>query len=137
MDDGLDALDAALSHLASGLTGASLKAACEAAANPILTTARSLVPVGPTSAENERLYGGYEGALRDSLHTEVIASESKVTVKLIAGGKVNGADVYYAHFVEFGTSRMPATPFMRRAFETAKIAALDAFENSLEANLPT
>lgn len=38
---------------------------------------------------------------------------------------------YYGKFVEFGTSKMAAHPFMRPAFEASKQAALIAFENAM------
>lgn len=43
-------------------------------------------------------------------------------------GKLKGADnpndPYYWRFVEFGTSKMPARPFLRPAFESQKLAAV-------------
>lgn len=38
---------------------------------------------------------------------------------------------FYGKFVEFGTSKMAAHPFMRPAFEASKQAAVTAFENAL------
>lgn len=43
---------------------------------------------------------------------------------------VHGA-AFYGQFVEFGTSKMAAHPFMRPAFEASKQAALTAFENAM------
>jgi len=51
--------------------------------------------------------------------------ESKIRFSIGAGGKIkwkvkgeqNSAIPYYAHMVEFGTSKMAAQPFMRPAFE--------------------
>lgn len=43
---------------------------------------------------------------------------------------VQGA-AFYGKFVEFGTSKMAAHPFMRPAFEASKQAALTAFENAM------
>ena len=50
-----------------------------------------------------------------------------VTHRVIAGGKVKWkskgesqkGDAFYARFVEFGTSRLAQSPFMRPAFEAA------------------
>jgi HK97 gp10 family phage protein len=40
-------------------------------------------------------------------------------------------DAFYWWFLEFGTSKMPAQPYMRPAFETNKHAAVDLFGRSL------
>lgn len=40
-------------------------------------------------------------------------------------------DAYYGRFVEFGTSKMPARPFLRPAFEALKDQALQKFKNEL------
>lgn len=41
----------------------------------------------------------------------------------------NPNDPYYWRFIEFGTSKLPARPFMRRAFEITKFAAVEAIVN--------
>jgi HK97 gp10 family phage protein len=48
---------------------------------------------------------------------------------LTKGGGEN--DAYYGRFVEFGTSRQPAKPFLRPAFETKKIEAAFLFRNEM------
>ena len=40
-------------------------------------------------------------------------------------------DLYYWRFLEFGTAKMPARPFMRPAFEAQKMNAIDKFRESL------
>lgn len=40
----------------------------------------------------------------------------------------NKRDAFYARFVEFGTSKMPARPFLRPAFDAAQRRALQAVE---------
>ena len=40
-------------------------------------------------------------------------------------------DAYYWRFVEFGTAKMPAHPFLRPAFEAQKMAAIEKFRTSL------
>ena len=81
-----------------------LRGALRAGAKPILEAARASAPVATPSAENQRLYGGRAGALRDSLRISVKVKGGKVTASVKAGGIVKGgADVYYARFVEYGT----------------------------------
>ena len=43
-----------------------------------------------------------------------------LTAKNASSGAYNPKDPFYWRFVEFGTSKMPAKPFMRPAFEQAK-----------------
>lgn len=41
-------------------------------------------------------------------------------------------NAYYWRFLEFGTAKMPAAPFLRPAFESKKDEALQRFRESLE-----
>ncbi len=57
-----------------------------------------------------------------------VSFNSKVTVNGQSGklkGKVNA---YYAHMVEFGTSKMAAHPFLRPAFENSADKSVKAFQ---------
>jgi HK97 gp10 family phage protein len=49
----------------------------------------------------------------------------------VGGTYQNFGEFYYWRFVEFGTSKMPARPFLRPAFESNKQAMLDTFKNTL------
>lgn len=50
----------------------------------------------------------------------------------MAGRRRNVArDSYYWRFVEFGTSKMAARPFMRPAFEAKKVEAVDLIKQTL------
>lgn len=54
----------------------------------------------------------------------------KGLAKLKIGGAIRsltGGDAYYWHFVEFGTSKQTAHPFLRSTFEARKMEALAAF----------
>lgn len=60
--------------------------------------------------------------------------KAKAKAKKTAGGKIDyrkSGDAFYWRFVEFGTSKMRAQPFLRPAFESQKDAALDEFKQSL------
>jgi len=47
-------------------------------------------------------------------------------------GKGNpGGDTFYWRFLEFGTQKMAARPFMRRALENNTLSATDAFADAL------
>ena len=56
---------------------------------------------------------------------------SKFKSKTGKGGRDNPNDPYYWRFVEFGTSKMPAKPFLRPAFEQTKEQASSAIISTL------
>lgn len=51
-------------------------------------------------------------------------------------GRINANDAFYANWVERGTAKMAAKPFMRPAFETKKQAAVEAMRAYLIERLP-
>lgn len=50
-------------------------------------------------------------------------------------GAKNPSDPYYWRFVEFGTSKMPAKPFMRPAFEQSKNQAANEIIRTLRSEI--
>lgn len=147
---GGSALDEALKNLAPKLQMNVMRAALHAGARVIATEAKRLAPVGPPSPEGAKLYGGYAGALRDSVRVSTkIDKGGKILSSVKVGGKSRkGADVFYAHMVEFGarphsikkgaslksgklqTGKLhPGTrphPFVRPAFDAKAGAAVEA-----------
>lgn len=88
---------------------------------------------GPTELYHVGVRGGsgYGGRVRRSARRSVLQ----------AGGTVRQAqqsairddrDAYYWRFVEFGTSKMPARPFLRPAFESQKEKAVQVFSAVLK-----
>lgn len=131
-----------------------IRGALRAGAKPILEAARQNAPVGPTNFENITLYGGYTGALRDSIRISgrIDSRNGKVTASVKAGGITKrGADVFYAHMVEFGTrphalsgfkreKNHPGTnprPFMRPALDAQAGAAVAAAGEYIKKRLAT
>lgn len=138
-----------------------IRGALRAGATVIKQAAVANVPVGPTSSENAKAYGGYLGALRDTIRVSAKVRAGRVTASVIAGGKTkNGADVYYAQWVEYGTRPHTITvanaeglsfgghfyksvehpgakphPFMRRAFDTSARAAIPAIAEKVRSRL--
>ncbi len=82
-----------------------MRSALRAGAKPILDAAKAAAPVARPSTENLNIYGGYAGALRDSLRitTKIVEGRRVVAAVKVGGRKKGGADVYYARFVEYGT----------------------------------
>lgn len=105
---GLAELQRALDTLPARMEANIMRGAIRVGSRVIAEEARRLVPVGGPSAENERLYGGRPGLLRDSIRvTSARTRNGRVTAMIVAGGKVKGSstgDAYYARFVELGTA---------------------------------
>lgn len=130
------------------------RGALAAAANVIAEQARLNIPAGQVSSKNRALYGGYSGALRDSIRVRTFIppdGESRAVVK--AGGKAKGGAItYYAWWIEHGTAAhaikpkdgkalkfgdhfartikhpgLAPRPFMRPALDAAHAAAVAAF----------
>lgn len=69
------------------------------------------------------------GTLRRSIHTDVESeSPDRVTARVSPG-------VDYGVYVELGTRKMPAQPYLRPAFESQKDAAVQEIQNALGALL--
>lgn len=109
---------AAFRRLSGAVRGRLLAQAATAGALPILTAAQTKAPVRT-------------GNLRRSLHTEVIEQTAATATVMV------GTDVDYARYVEEGTSRQAAQPYLRPAFDTQRETAIretgDAFRELVEA----
>lgn len=137
--EGMKQLHDALTQLPVKLQKNVMRGALRTGAKIIEADARQRIPVGQPSAKNVRLYGGYEGALLDSLRVSAgIRRDGTVTASVKTGGKnKKGADVYYALWVEYGVSAhlikpnvmhpgFPPIPFMRPAMDAKAYQAAHA-----------
>ena len=97
-------LDEFLKTLSPNVEKKIMRGALAAGARVIAKEAKQNAGVGPTSSANEALYGGYEGAMRDTVRVTSGVSKTGVAYASVkAGGRTKkGADVYYAHIYEFG-----------------------------------
>jgi len=104
---GLNELQRFLEQLSAKMEANVMRAALRAASKPILNAAKANVPVGEPSRKGARVYKLYQGVLRDSIRvsSRIDSRTGKITASVKAGGKVrgSGANVFYAHMVEFGT----------------------------------
>ena len=155
-------LQAFLDQLPAKMGANIMRSAMRQGANVIAAEAKQNVPVGAPSSTNKKRYGGYAGALRDSIRVSTKNSKGKVIASVKAGGKTKrGANVYYAHIVEFtgavahvikakgkgalsfggffGKSvkhpGMRAKPFMRPALDAKANAALQAVGDQVKKRL--
>lgn len=101
---GLKELQEFLNALPEKLRRNVMRTAMKRGANVLREDAKSRVPVAAANKRNAKLYGGYMGALRASIRSGTrIKRDGTVVGYVRAGGKRNGADTYYAKWVEYGT----------------------------------
>jgi HK97 gp10 family phage protein len=108
---GLRELQKLLDELPVKLETNVMRGGLRAGAKLILQQAKANAPKGQTASENERFYGGYAGALRDSIRLGTRLRGAWIMARVIVGGKSaagHKADVWYAHLIEF-TGAKPHT----------------------------
>lgn len=98
-------LQAALSSLPAKIEKNIMRSALATGAREVAKEIKARAPVGPPSAEGARLYGGYAGALRDSVRVSTrVGKDGTIRAVVRVGGKnKKGVDVFYARFIEYGT----------------------------------
>jgi len=122
---GLKELDKALNELPLRARGSVLRGALNKAATPIAAEARRLAPRRKDEPE-DRQYGPLYRSIRKSASTP--RAKNNYTAEVKVGPSKRG---FYGMFLEFGTSKMPAHPFLRPAFESQSQEALDIFSKEL------
>lgn len=143
---GLKELQAALKELPDRIAKNVLRGAVNAGATLIKKEAANRAPVytGPVSAGHPP-----PGTLKRSVYQKQIRDLSNKVKQTFYVGVRKGKefrkqgksgnlsqDAYYARFVEFGTAKMPAKPFLRPAFEAKKEEATNAIKAYLEKRIP-
>jgi len=111
---GIDELLKNLRKLPERVQNRVVVGAIRASAKPLISEARARVPVNT-------------GNLKKSIGVTKRRSKNKniihFSVSPRKGGKYNG---FYGHFLEFGTSKMSARPFLRPAFEAKGEETIEA-----------
>lgn len=118
-----------------------LKSAAVAGAKTILDGTKAICPVGAEAREPTKHWahgevggvlvatkwsGRYPGQLRDSVTMTVSAAPDHA---LAAIGP--GPEGFYGRFLEFGTVRMAARPFMRPAFDGSAPRAIETMRQKM------
>lgn len=123
--DGLAELDRKLRALGPDIARKGLRSAVGAGARVILNQAKARAPVDT-------------GTLRRALYMKQIREESSdsrqtffVSVRSGKKEQKKNRDAWYWRLVEFGTEKMSAQPFLRPAFEAAKLQALERIKAKL------
>lgn len=143
---GLKELNAALKELPDRIARNVLRGSVAAGAAVIRKEARDKAPVytGPVSQGHPP-----PGTLKKAVYQKQIRELSGLTKQVFfvgvrAGPKVNrktkekdySVDAFYWRWVEFGTGKSPAKPFLRPAFEMKKFEALEAIKKYLAERIP-
>lgn len=140
--DGLKELQRALELLPKEIQGRPLKSAVSAGAKVILDEAINKAPVGETGNLRKALYR-YRSRSQSTVGKETylvgvrkgkgIYGNTRLNRRLGRVGKkyTTQGEAYYWRFVEFGTSKMSAKPFLRPAFESQKERAVQIIKERL------
>jgi HK97 gp10 family phage protein len=127
--DGLKELQDELLQLPDRIGGRVLQSALTSAALPIVNEAKDKVPIAHAAY---KLYGGGKadpGWLKSRIVRKRVR-QSKNSAEVIVTFK-DQRQAYFWRFIEFGTSKLVARPFMRPAFEAKQSEALDRFVTRL------
>jgi HK97 gp10 family phage protein len=125
------AINAALDKLQAD-AGEHVRAAAQAGAQVLYEEARLRSPV---SKHAHWFYGTHQkyfftpGSLRNAIYQVYSEDNSQPGVKATYHISWNHQKVPYGFMVEYGTSRAPAHPFIRPAFDSAKSESLQAASN--------
>ena len=137
---GLKELNEALRQLPDRIARNVLRGATSAGAAVIRKEAKVKAPVytGQVSAGHPP-----PGTLRRAVYQKQIRELSSlvkqtfyVGVRVGRNASKKGLDAFYWRFIEFGTSKQPARPFLRPAFETKKLEAIAAIKQYLTDRIP-
>lgn len=125
-----EALTDALRALESIASESVLRQAAVAGARVILDEVRLRAPVGAQTWERKGTRHE-PGFLRDSL---LIAYDKELSAEGLRASYIVtwSKDAFYGRFLEYGTSKMGAQPFLRPGYEAQKTAAADAVTMVIE-----
>jgi HK97 gp10 family phage protein len=140
---GLKELQAAMTELPANIARNVLRGSVNAGAAVIRAEAKARAPV---SADLGLKNSPSPGTLRRAIYQKQIRERSSALVQTFFVGVRRGRsarkskkgliDAWYAHFVEFGTTKMAAKAFMRPAFESKKMQAVQAIKEYLQKRIP-
>ncbi len=141
---GLDVLDQAIAELDNKMKDKVLSKALNQALNPIRKDAKFYASVAPEPhtmiTKSGRKVVVQRGLLRSAIRKRKVPKREMGEL----GGHGVAMGIYigkgtkqkeypnYWHFVEYGTSKMPAMPFLRPAFDKNVQIAVNAFAKTLK-----
>jgi HK97 gp10 family phage protein len=119
--DGVDELLNKLQQLGANISSLENKA-LKNAAEPVLEDAKANVPVKT-------------GKLQRGLKTSGIKTKDGIKYVLVGVDRSDNSKIFYGKFIEFGTSKMSARPFLEPAYEKNKKEIVEAIKNTLKEGL--
>lgn len=131
--EGLDEIVRNMKEIVKDLKGDPLRASLRKGIAPIVEQARANAPRGETGRLQEAINSKpmpmdeIPSGFTDGQELFVASSRNK---KKDAPG-----NAWYWHFVEFGTDKMSARPFLAPAFDSKRQAAMDAFIDEMRKQL--
>lgn len=130
---GLDDVRRALRRLPKEIRNKELQKALRPGARIIANAAKALAPRGEGFY---RQFRGKKGTLAQSIvirreGKRYLRDAAKLKIGVLHSQRDPNIGAYYWRFVEFGTRKMPAKPFMVPAFESMKYAANKAITDAL------
>lgn len=131
--DGLQELGQRMKSLSSDVNNRIARAATVAGAVVIRKAAQQKVPVDTGNLKKniivKRLPKGETPMTSEHI---VTVRQGKLTEKQKGSGI---QDAFYGRFVEYGTAKMPARPYMRPAYDENKEKAVEAIKDRIRARL--
>lgn len=145
--EGLAELDAKLEGLSNELAGKALFSALNVALTPVVKEAKQRAATAP-EPHTMTVKGGRKVEVQPGLLKSAIRKrrlpKSEHTGEFVQGavmgvyvGKGTKQKEYpnYWHFVEYGTAKMPAVPFLRPAFDNNVDLMIKRFSDKLSKNI--
>jgi len=127
---GLDGVRKALRQLPKEVRNRELQKALRPGANLIRNTAKAMAPQGEGFFRKLRgkQWAHYKGTLANSIvvraeKKKFLLDSARLRIGVLHDNKNADIGAWYWRFVEFGTSKMAARPFLVPAFELAKYTA--------------
>lgn len=115
--EGLDDLEKQFDRLIDTSKKATMRKALNAGIKPIKDEVKAKAPVD-------------KGVLKKSIRSKQMKNTEKPSVGIYVSGKA-----YYWYFVEHGTSKMAAAPFLRPAVDAKYEAGVNKFKEKLKAEI--
>lgn len=140
--EGLKELQQALDQLPKEIQGRPLRSAVSYGAKAVVEDVKSKVPVGETGILKSAVYR-YRSRRDSATGRETFfvgIRQGKAQYKDTAYNRRKGrvgktyktaGEAYYWRFLEFGTAKMAARPFLRPAFEATKSRAVEIIKERL------
>jgi HK97 gp10 family phage protein len=133
---GLEDLQRRLKSLSDDMQRNISRAASNAAAQTVKKAAIARAPLGTEPHKVGSVVVAPGNLKRNIIVKRIPPRETKLTSEhVVTVRRKKGQDAFYARFLEFGTVKMPAQPFLRPALLTEKESAVDAMAERLRIRL--